>query len=211
MLEFDSQTQENGDFKVDGSGYMAGPYFAAKVPAQPVYIEGSYLVGTANSTLSFETFGEPEEAEFETDRALASIRIAGDMAYGEYTLTPSLAASQLKSTQKAIATEGPVDIPEQSITTQDVAIGLDVSRILPTQSGTLEFAGGLTGIFSSTDGTGLAEEIPTNFEGERARIHRGTRYTMDSGMILSAATSYDGIGADDYKSIGIQLQLEMSF
>lgn len=209
MFEFDTQTQETDNFSIDGSGYMVGPYFVAKLPSQPVYFEASYLVGTADNTLEFGELNG--DVDFETDRALASIRVAGDFDYGDYTLTPNLAASQLKSTQGAIAQEEDDDIPEQSTTTRDVTIGLDVSRSLSTQHGTMVVSGGLAGIFSQTEGDGFADQITSSFEGERARIHLGTRYTLDSGMILSAAASYDGIGADDYESIGVQLQMEMSF
>jgi len=210
MLEFDSQTQENDVFKVEGSGYMVGPYFVAKLPSKPIYVEASYLVGKAENTVSGE-FGPIEfEEDFDTERALGSVRVAGDLAYGDYTMTPSIAASYLKSTQNAISFADADDTPEQSITTQDVALGLDVSRSLATQHGTMVLTGGLTAIFSATDGTGFAEDVKSNFEGERARIHFGTRYALDSGIILSAATSYDGIGADDYESIGVQLQMEMS-
>jgi len=142
---------------------------------------------------------------------LGSVRVSGDLAFGDYTITPSIAANYLKSTQNAFSIADGDDTPEQSITTQDVALGLDVSRSLATQHGTMVLTGGLAAIFSSTDGTGFAEDVKSNFEGERARIHFGTRYAWDCGIILSAATSYDGIGADDYESIGVQLQMEMSF
>jgi hypothetical protein len=211
MLEFDSQKQETDDFEVNGSGYMVGPYFVAKIPTQSIYVEGSYLVGTADNTVTGEFGGDEIDVDFETDRALASLRVAGDIAYGAYTLTPSIAASQLNSTQKAIAIEGDDDIAAQSITTNDVAIGMNVSRSLSTAHGTMVLSGGLAAIISNTDGSELANEVSTNFEGERARIHFGTRYALDSGIILSASTNYDGIGTDEFESMGFQLQLEMSF
>ncbi|MEP4051269.1 MAG: hypothetical protein ABJN22_03385 [Litorimonas sp.] len=71
--------------------------------------------------------------------------------------------------------------------------------------------GGFAGIWSETEGSGFAETLTSNFEGQRGRIHLGTTYTLENGIILSAGADYDGIGTDDYESVGVHFGFEMKF
>ena len=78
-------------------------------------------------------------------------------------------------------------------------------------NGDLTLSGGISGIWSEVTGTGVAEGLTAGFDGERARVHLGTTYVMDSGMTLHASVNYDGIGADDFESLGLALGLDMKF
>jgi hypothetical protein len=208
MVQFDSIKQENGETTTEGDGYLTGPYFVAKLPEQTLYIEGRYLIGQTDNAV---TFGDDDAQDFETDRTLALLKVAGQLNYGDLTLTPSLSASHLNDIQGAFTDDADREIAEQSITVQNVELGLDVAKPFRMENGELTLTGGLSGIWSKTEGTGFAEGLTPNFEGERASVHLGTTYAMDNGVTLQAAVNYDGIGTEELQSFGLVLGMAMEF
>ncbi|MBB5724078.1 hypothetical protein FHS72_003729 [Loktanella ponticola] len=208
LVEFDRSVQVDGASETKGTGFLVGPYIVAKLPQQPLYVEGRYLVGQTDNDTSVD--GASDQT-FETERSLASIKVAGQMEYGNLTLTPSLSATRLEDTQKAFTDNAGRDVAGQSVVVEDIALGLDFSQVFVTDVGTLVLSGGVSAIYSKTEGNGFAGTIVPGFEGERARIHFGTSYTMDTGMTVSAAANYDGLGSDDYQSYGLQLGLIKKF
>ena len=208
LVEFDRSVQEDGASETEGTGFLVGPYIVAKLPQQPLYVEGRYLVGQTDNDTSVD--GASDQT-FETERSLASIKVAGQLEFGDLTLTPSLSATRLEDKQKAFTDNADRDVAEQSVIVEDVALGLDFSQVFVMDAGTLVLSGGLSAISSTTEGKGFASTIIPGFEGERARIHFGTSYTMDDGTTVSAAANYDGVGADDYQSYGLQIDLIKKF
>jgi hypothetical protein len=208
MVQFVSITQENGENTNEGDGYLIGPYVVAKLPAHPIYVEGRYLVGQTQNTV---TIADADAQAFDTDRRLASLKVAGQLEYVDLTLTPSLSATHLTDIQGAFTDNADQLIPEQSITMQDVALGLDVAKSFALESGALTLTGGIAGRWSKTEGTGFADTLIPNFEGKRASVHLGSTFVMDNGMILSAKANYDGVGTDDFESFGLELGVEMTF
>lgn len=73
-------------------------------------------------------------------------------------------------------------------------------------TGALELTGGLSGIYSASDGAAAAPE----FENWRGRTHLGLSHTMENGANLSATTFYDGLGTD-YESYGASLGFNVEF
>ncbi|WP_458790444.1 PKD domain-containing protein [Yoonia sp. MH D7] len=80
MLQFDRLSQKNSDSITEGNGYLVGPYFVAKSPDQPLYFEGRYLFGKTDNSVSIDGVAEQN---FETDRNLLSMKVAGELSYGE--------------------------------------------------------------------------------------------------------------------------------
>lgn len=208
MAEIDRFEQEDGDITTEGDGYLVGPYVVAKAPTQPLYVEGRYLIGATENSV---TVGDADAQDFETDRTLASLKVAGDVKLGALTLTPSLSASHLEDIQPAFTDNTDAEVPEQSVVLQDVALGLDFAKPFDMANGEMTLRGGISGIWSEVSGIGVAEGLTAGFDGERARVHLGTTYTTDSGMTLHASVSYDGIGTDDFESLGLALGLDMKF
>jgi hypothetical protein len=71
--------------------------------------------------------------------------------------------------------------------------------------------GGISGIWSSSEGTGFASSVAPTTDGLRARITLGASYTLPNGAVLSAGAFYDGIGLNDYESYGLNLGVQMQF
>jgi hypothetical protein len=208
MFEFDKLTQTAGATSVEGDGYLVGPYFMAKLPNQPLFIEGRFLTGQTENQVSVNGAAT---AAFDTQRTLASIKVAGQFNYGELVLTPSLTATHLRDAQDAFENTQGNTVAAQGIVVNSVAAGLNFAQPVSLSNGELMLTGGISGIWSSSEGTEFASSAAPTTDGQRARITLGVSHTLPNGVVLSAGSFYDGIGLNDYESYGFDLGVEMQF
>ena len=201
MLQFDYA--EDSANNASGNGYMVGPYFVAQVPDQPLFLEGRLLYGQTDNKISpLGTYTD----SFETERWLAQVRATGEYQYMATTLMPLLDLTYTDDSQKAYTDSLGNVIPGQTVSLMQISVGVDFSTPISVDTGALELTGGLSGIYSSTDGGAAAPE----FENWRGRTHLGLNYGMENGANLSATTFYDGIGTD-YESYGASLGFDRKF
>ena len=201
MFQYDHS--EDSANNASGSGYMVGPYFVAKLPEQPLFIEGRLLYGQTDNEISpLGTYTD----SFETERWLAQLRATGEYQYNATTLMPLLDLTYTDDTQQAYTDSLGNTIPGQTVSLMQLTAGMDFSTPIPVSTGALELTGGLSGIYSATDGGAATPE----FENWRGRAHLGLNYGMENGANLSATTFYDGIGTD-YESYGATTGFDMKF
>jgi hypothetical protein len=211
MFEFDKLTQTDGVSSTEGDGYLVGPYFVAKLPNQPLFIEGRLLTGQTENQVSVVGVGGTATETFDTQRTFASIKVAGQLDYGELVLTPSLTATHLRDEQDAfVNTQGNI-VAAQGIEVNSVAAGLNFAQPVSLSNGELMLTGGISGIWSSNEGTDFASSAAPTTDGQRARITLGASHTLPNGVVLSAGIFYDGIGLNDYESYGLDLGIQMQF
>ena len=208
MLEFDKLTQTDGASSTEGDGYLVGPYFVAKLPNQPLFIEGRLLTGKTENQVSVN--GAATET-FDTQRTFASMKVAGQLNYGELALTPSVTATHLRDAQDAFVDTLGNTIGAQGIEVNSVAAGLNFAQPVYLSNGELILNGGISGIWSSSKGTGLASSVAPTTDGLRAQITFGATHTRPNGVTFNAQTFYDGIGQSNYESYGLSLGAEMQF
>jgi hypothetical protein len=211
MFEFDKLTQTDGVSSTEGDGYLVGPYFVAKLPSQPLFIEGRLLTGQTENQVSVVGVGGTATETFDTQRTFASIKVAGQLDYGELVLTPSLTATHLRDEQDAFTNTQGNTVAAQGIEVNSVAAGLNFAQAVSLSNGELMLTGGISGIWSSNEGTEFASSAAPTTDGQRARITLGASHTLPNGVVLSAGTFYDGIGLNDYESYGLDLGIQMQF
>jgi outer membrane autotransporter protein len=201
MIQLDHA--EDPDNNASGTGWMMGPYFVTRHSTQPLYLEGRLLYGqTANDIAPLGTYTD----SFDTKRWLAQLRATGEYKVENTTLMPLLDFTYTNDTQKAYIDSLGNTIPGQTVELMQLNAGMDFSMALPVQNGSLELTGGLSGIYSSTDGAASAPE----FENWRGRTHLGINYDTGRGATLRYGTFYDGLGTD-YESYGANLNFDMRF
>ena len=201
MFQYD-YAEDNAN-NASGTGYMVGPYFVAKLPEQPLFFEGRLLYGKTDNKISpLGTYTD----SFETERWLAQLRATGEYKYNATTLMPLLDFTYTDDTQKAYIDSLGNTIPGQTVSLMQFTAGMDFSTPIPVARGSLDLTGGLSGIYSATNGGAAAPE----FENWRGRTHLGLNYGMANGANLSATTFYDGIGTD-YESYGVSLGFDWKF
>lgn len=209
MVQFDHLSEDTGAASVDGTGWMAGPYFVAKSAQHPVFFEGRLLYGETSNTIS--PFGTYED-DFDTTRMLAQFKVTGEYAYGSAaTLYPFFDASYVTDDQKSYVDSLGNTIPKQGISLGQIEFGMDFKREIPVATGELELWGGVSGIWSHSEGDGFASTVSPDYDGGRARIELGVNRMLSSTRQFNAATFYDGIGASGFESFGVSLGYEMQF
>ncbi|MEL0435965.1 Ig-like domain-containing protein [Phycobacter sp. K97] len=210
MIEFDFLSQEEGASRIDGHGWLIGPYFVARSPAHPLFFEGMLLYGqTKNDISPFGTYSD----RFETQRLLAQFKVTGEIGQGRTTWMPSVQLSYTTDTQKAYIDGLGNFIPEQGFELLQAELGLDVRHQvrLPRSSGALELTGGLAFVGSSTKGSGNASLVVPEYEGGRGKVKAGANYSLPNGAVLTVDAYYDGIGTAGYESFGVQFGFNLTF
>ena len=202
MVQFDNAKDDANN--ASGTGWMVGPYFAAKAPDQPLYFEGRLLYGQTDNKISpLGTFTD----SFKTERMLAQLRATGEYKLENTTLMPLFDLTYTDDAQKTYTDSLGNTIPGQKVALTQVTAGMDFKTRLPSQSGALDLTGGLSGIYASTQNGAAAQQ---DFEGGRGRAHLGLNYTTAVGATLNAGTFYDGIGSK-HEAYGANLGFNWKF
>ena len=201
MVQFDRA--DAPDNNASGRGWMIGPYYAARVPDQPLYFEGRLLYGQSDNEITpIGTYTD----SFETERWLAQMRATGEYQMGRTTLMPLLDVAFTEDAQQTYTDSLGNRIEGQTVGLTQVSAGLDFRAALPARTGSLALTGGLSGVHSSTTG-GAARP---DFEAWRARTHLGLDYDTGTGTTITFGTFADGLGAD-YESYGATLGVDLRF
>ncbi len=207
MVEVDRAVEETADQRIEGKGWLGGPYVAGQVADQPLFYEARLLWGRTDNDLS--RTGLADDA-FVTTRLLAQARVEGELRFGALTLRPSLDASHVRDRADAyVDTLGNL-ITGQEVRQTQAALGLDLAREFTLGNGLLTPELGLSAIYSDTRGTGAAAGVIPAHDGWRGRIEMGLTLEQAQSLI-EASAFYDGLGVSDYSDYGLSLQLSARF
>tara|TARA_R110001583_G_scaffold182521_1_gene340553 strand:- start:30098 stop:33925 length:3828 start_codon:yes stop_codon:yes gene_type:complete len=208
MLQFDYADQTDGLARVTGQGWLTGPYVIARSPNHPLYFEGRALYGRSSNDISpYGTYTD----QFDTKRWLLQAKLAGKMAYGPTTLRPNVDLSYTSDTQLSYQDGLGNIIPEQRFGLAQAALGLDFEHDVPLTNADLRINGGVSAIWSHSEGSGAASSLEPSSDGWRGRVDLGLSYAFDGGSNLALTGFYDGIGASDYESFGVGLAYSIAF
>ena len=86
MLQIDLADHDlDGKRSIDGTGWLAGPYFAARHGTWPLYFEGRLLYGQSDNDIRLNDngLGVMRTGSFDTTRLLAQLRIKGEIALSD--------------------------------------------------------------------------------------------------------------------------------
>ncbi|WP_170362438.1 autotransporter domain-containing protein [Ruegeria arenilitoris] len=208
MLQIDYAETDNGASSVDGTGWLVGPYVVAKLPSQPVFFEGRVLYGQADNDIS--PFGTYQDS-FDSDRWLVQSRVTGELQRGDLTLMPLLDVSYASDDQEAYTDSLGNRIPQQDFSLTTARLGMDFSHPIAVKRGQMMLTGGLSGIWSSTSGTGTAPGVTPIGDTARGRVDLGFDYRLENTSSLAADLFYDGIGESGFESYSVSLTWQMAF
>lgn len=203
MGQVDHMRTVDGLAVAEGTGYLVGPYVVAKMPDHPLVVQGRLLFGASQNT--FSPLGTYEDS-FDAKRLLAQVGASGQIAKGDVIWKPSLqAAYALEETEAYVDGVGnPIGSTENAVA--QVAAGIDVTFPLPVPSGAMTATLGLADIWAGSVSGG-----PAAYEGHRGRVSFGVNRAFGSGAELSLTGSYDGLGADGFESVGLDLLFKHEF
>ncbi len=209
MLQFDHLNQDEGARRIEGTGWLAGPYAVAQLSDQALYLEARVLYGQSANTIS--PFGTYED-DFDTTRMLAQLRLAGEVEHGETTFTPYVDAAYANEEQEAYIDSLGNTIGAQKIHLRQATFGVGFARPFATGGDAMaELTGGLAGVWSATSGTAVAETVIPAYTGWRAEVKLGVRYQWASGSRFAISARYDGLGSEGYKDFGLTIDYSLRF
>ncbi len=189
----------------DGRGWMAGPYFSARL-TQNLYLDARYAWG--QSTNHIDPVGAFIDT-FSTTRQLASAKLTGDWSRDAWRFRPSAEVIWFTETQQAYVNQIGIDIASNTFSLGRTLFGPEVGyRMRLSDKSVLEPFVGLKGVwdFARTEET-TATGTPIAHDGLRGRVEAGLSYRMPRGVTIRGAGSYDGIGSTGYRAVQGQARL----
>ena len=209
MLQLDTADEtlpgQAGD--IAGKGSMVGPYFAAKLEGQPLYLEGRLLYGQTENRLAHS---RGVTGEFGTARWLVQLRMEGNVALDAgLALTPFADLTGARDRQRGFTDSLGRQVGGQTVSLGQAKFGVDFRLPLHVEQDNLALTGGAAGVFSSTDSGAAGAGV----EAVRARLGLGLGldYRLDDTYSFEVKGNYDGIGARDYQSFGLRGDLKIRF
>lgn len=147
ITQFDwaSETNSTTNSKLEGNGFMVGPYIAGKIKEQNLYYEARALWGqSSNDITPIGTYTD----NFKTERWLASVKIEGAYNVGDQVIIkPAASLSYFEETQNQYTDTNANLIPEQTISVGEFKFGPTITRSFHVGSGfTMRTSVGVSGV-----------------------------------------------------------------
>lgn len=194
---------------VDGTGWMAGPYLAARL-SEDLYLDMRGAWGRSDNDI--ELIGLTKDS-FDTNRWLASARLTGNWQHGAWRVTPSAEIEYIKEAQKSFTNALGVFIPDQSVTLGRLSFGPEFGYRYYAADGTLiEPQLSITGLWdfdNAGDVTNTLAGIVVSPNDFRGKVEGGVLFLCTNGVSLRAAGSYDGIGDGDFSAYSGKLRVSV--
>ncbi len=198
MAVFDRATTQ-GEAEVDGqsSGFLAGPYFASRLPHRAV-LEGRVLHGHATGEVMSETTGR---GRYDTDRMYAALELtAARISVGPFALMPSGQIDYQDAETSGYETEGGTEVSASAEERLTGRVALRAEYSHPRHDGT-PFLG-----FDMD----FEENQTTSYETATGRMRAGYERRQGAGRFRMEA-DYGGIGDPQVVSYGGRLSFSMDF
>jgi len=207
MLEFDQMVQDDPTRRIEGTGWLIGPYVAGQIQDQPLYYEGRLLWGQSDNEIA--PTGQPV-ASFGSERFLAQIKLQGEFALGQAIATPFVDASYTSDKQEAHTDGLGNPISAQEVRQSQIALGIDLRQAFAVNGGVLTPTAGISAVYSDTSGAGTVALAEPEHDGWRGRVRAGVTYSRGLSR-FEAAAFFDGLGTGDYRDYGLSLGFETQF
>lgn len=224
QLDWAETDAESSDMSTDGNGWMVGPYFAAKLPDQNVFINARAAWGRSDNDLS----NAGSTGGFETQRYLLRGEISGRLQHNNWTISPTASLSYFEEEQEDFSDSLGTAIGAQTFSIGELRFGPRFTYLI---SGGGDGGGGDGGDGGDGgEGADSAALVRTHFgidgvwnfdidnnhadsgdllgsDEVRARLSIGLDMRAAESWNLHLSAFYDGIGADDYEAAGARLRL----
>lgn len=215
ILGFETMTP-----KVEGSGWLAGPYVVAR-PFDGLLLNGRAQWGMTNNTIYLPSFGNWFTGQFDTRRFLVQGEVTGRKKFSNFLYEPSLRAGYTQDKTNGSTTLTGDDAFSSTI----IADEIDVSEGRLTFAQRLSYeieANGFT-IVPSVSLAGIWQFDAPDYvdsSGERLygdsadpflRVEGQVKARNAQGVSFLAGISYEGIGAIDWEAYNASLSLNIPF
>ena len=201
-----SETNNQENYDIDGDGWLVGPYLVSRLTDNLIF-DGRVAWGQSNNDISpFQTYTD----EFTTNRWLLKGQFTGDFKLDNWDISPSVSVIYFEDEQQSYTDSLNILIPEQTVSLGRVVFGPRLSRTYVHDkriSITPNF--NFRGIwdFEEAQIVNLDTGSFLNSDGLRGRFESGLLFSFPSGTRLGFDGFYDGIGAANFESYGLKLNV----
>lgn len=219
LVLFDrTETEMEGDASgaINGSGWMAGPYFAARNGVSPLYFEGRLLYGrSSNEVLEYKSqiSSGSCNGSFDSRRWLAQARVEGEYPIGNGTvLIPLADFSHIREHSGEYADRNInmcQPLPGQRVDTNKLQLGAKFSIPVNSGEGTLKIRPGFRFVMINANSP-HSDDADAGVD-SHGRIDFGVDYRLEERTSLSFNSYYSGIGRSDFELYGAGINLRMRF
>ena len=224
MLQFDLSDHDRAGQvgrtdTIDGTGWLVGPYFAARHGSQPLNFEGRLLYGQSDNDIRFMDtgLGVMRTGSFDTRRLLAQLRVEGEIAMSARgtgddggkdgpRLRPYADARWIEDRAAGFTDNVNNLVSGQTVSIGQLELGSNVEIPIAVRTGAMTLTGGLGLVWSNTEGDYINSESRSHGRGEI-----GFSYDLDDNLRIDLDSFYDGIGTSRYEGYGLSLSAEMKF
>jgi outer membrane autotransporter protein len=201
--QFDWAKDEAGAIasKVDGNGWMVGPYLSAQVH-QNIFFDLRAAWGRSSNDL---TLGAAS-GSFDTSRWLVKGTLAGNWDYYAWRITPSADLAYVAEKSDAFTNTAGTIVSGQKVSLGRLQFGPEIGyRFAHTGDAFVEPFAAIKGVWdfdkpnvSIIDGFAVG---PSQFWG---RLEGGLNVMTSDGWYVRGLASWDGMGAGDYNGYTLQ-------
>lgn len=211
QLDWIGMSADGGTGRLDGIGYMVGPYLTANL-AEGLYLDARAAWGQSSNRV------DPYGSYVDTtagQRGLVTAALGGKAEFGGLEIQPEARLSWYREVIAGYVDSLSVAIPEVTVDTGTLEFGPTFR--LPGVSGdgaVLTPFAQITGIwtFAQTGtATGVSSQPGLDEAAWRASLKAGLDLITAGGFSLSASAFYDGIGTAAYRAAGGNLAIGQSF
>ena len=209
--QFDWADEEDSKeaFAVEGTGWMIGPYVAARLADNLIFDARAAWGQSSNEVSPFNTYTD----EFDTTRWLAKGQLTGAFDAGSVLVQPQVGVIYFSEEQDAYTDSLGVGIKSQKATLGRLTFGPKFATTITQPDGTtIAPYIAVKGIWDFKNAeivdldTGLA---PSGSSDLRGRVEGGVNIELPDGMSLTGEGFYDGIGDKEVQAYGGNVRLTM--
>jgi outer membrane autotransporter protein len=186
---------------VEGTGWMVGPYFGARISDNLIFDARAAWGRSSNDIELFSPDVGWRKGSFDTDRWLATAKLTGLWHHDGWRFSPHVGVAWGTEHQDAYSNSIDQSIGANRATIGRVTFGPEIGYRIMLEDGTVvEPHVSLEGIWNfHTEDLVVGGTVvsPDEF---RAKLEAGVIFASPDGYRLRAAGSYDGLGDSDFEA-----------
>lgn len=202
MVQADRQSFVDGVASNDSTGWLAGPYVAAFLPATGMQFQARALWGATDNEISPDgSFTD----QYDGRRSLAMVDLSGPIVAGPTSISLHLGAAYSSEKSDAYTDGLSQIIPSQTTAFARSTFGVTYSRQLGATPGETVLSAGLDGNWTNT-----VSGPEVDYEGGSASALLGISHRFEKGQ-FGASIFHSGIGNGGMTTTGASLNLALEF
>jgi len=202
LAQFDWSKDKSGALssKVDGDGWMVGPYLSARIHDN-IYLDIRAAWGGSSNDLALDG----ATGGFDTSRWLVKGTLSGNWVHEAWRFTPSAELAYIVESQDAFTNSAGTDVPGQDVSLGRLQFGPEIGyRIAHSEDAFIEPFVAIKGVWDFDNPNAVIDGYATGPGDVWGRLQGGLNVATTSGWSVRGLASWDGLGASDYTGYTLQ-------